>query len=127
MSNFGRLLAAVFLTFGCFGSSLIAIGAEDPACEEAETTAAMLDCANRLYSNADEELNLVYKQLMSQLAAERREPLRDAQKAWIEFRDKNVAFVASDVEGGTLYPVIEASKLAEMTERRTLELKEQLR
>lgn len=126
MCNSCGLLAAVLLAFSCFGSAPIAIGAEDPACEDAKTTAGMLDCASRRYSNADEELNLVYKQLMSKLAAERRGPLRDAQKAWIEFRDKNAAFVASDVEGGSLYPVIEAAELTEMTKRRILELKERL-
>lgn len=99
------------------------MGAEHPACEDEETTAGMLDCANRRYSDADEDLNRVYKQLMSQLAVERQGRLRDSQNAWIDYRDKNAAFVASDVEGGSLYPVIEASELAEMTRRRVRELR----
>lgn len=126
MKIYGRLVAAVFLTWTWHASGLGAVWASEKACEEAVTTAEMRDCLNRRYAEVDDELNRVYKQLLSQLDPERRELLRDAQKAWIEFRDKNAAFVASDAEGGTLYPIIEVSERASMTEHRIEELKERL-
>lgn len=126
MKIYGRLLAAVFLTWMWHVSGLGAVWASEKACEDAMTTAEMRDCLNRRYAEADDELNRVYKQLLAQLGPERRKLLRETQKAWIEFRDKHAAFVASDVEGGTLYPIIEVSERALMTERRIEELKERL-
>ena len=126
MKIYGRLLAAVFLTWAWHAFGPDAAWASEKACEEAVTTAEMRDCINRRYAEVDGELNRVYQQLLSQLDPERRKLLRDAQKAWIKFRDKNAAFVASDVEGGTLYPILEVSELASMTERRIAELKERL-
>lgn len=124
MKIYGRLLVAVFLTWHAFG--LDAVWASEKACEEAMTTAEMRDCVNRRYAKVDDELNRVYRRLLAQLDPKRRALLREAQKAWIEFRDKNAAFVASDAEGGTLYPIIEVSERASMTERRIEQLKERL-
>jgi uncharacterized protein YecT (DUF1311 family) len=83
----------------------------------------MQTCANRRYEAADAELNRVYKRLVPQLPAQRREQLKAAQHAWIGFRDKNAAFVASAAAGGTLYPILEVSEMAAMTEHRTEQLK----
>ena len=52
-----------------------------------------------------------------------REQLKEAQRAWIAFRDKNAAFVASTVEDGTMYPILEVSELATMTRNRTEQLR----
>lgn len=124
MKIYGRLLAAVFLmwSWDALGTGWVS----EKACQGAVTTAEMRDCVNRRYAEVDDELNRVYKQLLAQLDPERRELLRAAQRAWIAFRDKNAAFVASEVEGGTLYPIIEISERASMTERRIEELKERL-
>jgi uncharacterized protein YecT (DUF1311 family) len=78
---------------------------------------------NERYQQADAELNRVYEQLSAQLSDVRRERLRRAQRAWIVFRDRNSTFVASTVEGGTLYPVLEIMELTSMTQARTDQLK----
>jgi uncharacterized protein YecT (DUF1311 family) len=126
MKIYGRLLAAAFWASATLGLGPAAVWATGNACEDAETTAEMRDCANRRYTQADAELNQVYKQLSSQLEPERRGLLRDAQRAWVAFRDKNAAYVASDAEGGTLSPILEVSERAAMTEHRVQELKESL-
>lgn len=121
-----RLFVAVFLLLVSHAFGLRAVSAWEKACEDAVSTAEMRECVNRRYTEVDGELNQVYKQLFSQLGAERQELLRDAQRAWIEFRDKNAAFVASDFQDGTLYPLMEISERASMTERRVEELKARL-
>jgi len=122
----GNLLAAAFWAYAALGLCPSAAWTADDSCENALTTAEMRECANSRYARADTELNQVYKQLSSQLDPERRDLLRDAQRAWVEFRNKNATFVASDAQGGTLYPVLEISERAAMTERRVQELKQRL-
>jgi uncharacterized protein YecT (DUF1311 family) len=63
-------------------------------------TFAMIDCISAEYERQDERLNQLYQTLMSSLDYERRETLRAAQRAWIEFRDANCDFYF-DPQGGT--------------------------
>lgn len=48
---------------------------------------------------------------------------RDAQRSWIVYRDKSAEFEASEVEGGTMHPLLYLSALVAMTEKRLTELK----
>ena len=95
-------------------------------CKKATTTAAMRACENTRYQKAEQELNAVYKDLMQQLDEGRREKLRLAQSAWLQFREANAAFEADAARGGTLAPLIKMTVLADMTEARTAELKKAL-
>ena len=123
MKIYSRWCAAVLLVsaWHTFGSG--AVVASEQICAEAVTTAEMRKCVNRRYAEFDQELNDVYTRLISQLDSEHKKLLRDAQRAWIAYRDKNAAFVAGVFEDGTLYPVIEISERASRTERRIEELK----
>lgn len=98
----------------------------DLGCEDATTSAAMRACVNQRYQAADAKLNDIYQRLAAQLPEERRERLRAAQRAWIAFRDRNASFIASAVEQGTQYPILEVSALARMTQQRAEELKQLL-
>jgi len=101
--------------------------ASERDCKEAVSTAEMRTCANEQYQVADAELNRVYRQLTAQLSGMRREQLKAVQQAWIAFRDKNAAFAASVVEGGTLYPILEVTELTNLTKQRTEQLKAHLK
>lgn len=90
------------------------------------TTAEMRECLNQRYKQADTALNQLYRQLMSQLSKTQQIKLREAQQAWVLFRDKSAAFVASAAEGGTLQPLLSLSVLTSMTEKRVAELKDLL-
>jgi len=103
-----------------------AASAGDFICEAATTSAEMRACANQRYREADAALNAIYQRLTAQLPARRRERLRAAQQAWIAFRDRNASFIASAVEQGTQYPILEVSALAHMTEQRAEELEQLL-
>jgi uncharacterized protein YecT (DUF1311 family) len=119
------LLACIAIWVYLTGS----VGAEHPAndlCAEAMTTVEMRECLNKRYQQVDASLNQLYQQLMSQLSKTRQARLREAQQAWMLFRDKNAAFVASETEGGTMQPVVSLSVLVSMTEKRVAELKDLL-
>jgi uncharacterized protein YecT (DUF1311 family) len=99
----------------------------DP-CENAQTTAEMRDCAGKEYEAADAELNKVYQQLMSKLDTEGHQTaLKEAQLAWIKFRDANCDFESYLNRGGTIYPIVNTGCQTGMTINRTKELQEMLK
>lgn len=64
------------------------------------STAGMLECIGAEYERQDQRLNRVYRQLMSQLGAERQQALKTAQRLWLQFSEANCAFY-DDPDGGT--------------------------
>nr|AIA13622.1 Protein of unknown function (DUF1311) [uncultured bacterium] len=98
----------------------------DP-CENAQTTVEMRDCAGKEYEAADAELNKAYQQLMSKLDDEgHKTALKEAQLAWIKYRDANCDFESYLNRGGTIYPIVNAGCRTGMTINRTKELQEML-
>ena len=84
-------------------------------------------CAHREYLAADAELNRVYKQLASRLEGEEeRAKLKDAETAWIGYRDANCEYEAFFYRGGTMRPLIQSFCLARVTKARAAELKQQI-
>jgi uncharacterized protein YecT (DUF1311 family) len=65
-------------------------------------------------------LNAAYKDLMRRVEAGQREPLKDAQRLWIHYRDANCGFYGS--QEGTIREVQEAECFRSMTQERALEL-----
>ncbi len=89
----------------------------------------MNDCAHQEYVKADAEMNRVYKQLISVLAADQAKDqtkLREAQRAWVKYRDANCESESSLNEGRTIYPMVYDICLTSMTEERTKRLKDML-
>ena len=121
------LLTTVVSLFICAGQGFCQEQEKDDPCAEAMTTMEMRECADDRYQKADAELNEVYKQLMVKLEEARQAKLKEAQRAWIAFRDKSAEFEASEAEGGSMYPVILVSVSADMTEARVNELRETLK
>ncbi len=116
----------IILCSSVCASLAISVGEARPAndpCAEAMTTVEMRECLNKRYNKVDGELNHVYQQVMSQLSKTRQTKLRETQRLWILFRDKSAEFEASEVEGGTIYPLVYLLSLASMTEKRVDELK----
>ena len=84
-------------------------------------TSKMMDCIGTETTRQDARLNKVYKAVMVQLDNANKARLREAQKAWITFRDANVAFYR-DPEGGTGSMVTGADRFLIMTAQRASEL-----
>jgi uncharacterized protein YecT (DUF1311 family) len=79
------------------------------------------------YKAADATLNRVYQQLVAMLEPEEKAQLKEAQTAWIKYRDTNCEFVADQHKGGSIRPMIYGLCLAEVTSNRTAELKDQIK
>jgi uncharacterized protein YecT (DUF1311 family) len=99
---------------------------KDP-CEDAMTTIEMQECLDQQYQKWDAKLNLAYKEIRSKLTAARKTKLKEAQLAWIAFRDKSAEFEASEEEGGSMYSLVYISVMASLTEQRVENLREILK
>ncbi len=96
-------------------------------CEEARTQFESNQCAHKQFLAADGELNKVYNKLMSTLDnAEERAKLKDAELAWLKYRDANCEYEAFFYRGGTIRPMIQSLCLTRVTGARAAELKKQL-
>lgn len=114
------------------------IGAAAGACQEAAggaTTAGIMACLDSETAAWDAMLNEEYGLLRGDLRAEdaaaagkslvsRSDAMRDAQRAWIAFRDADCALRWSMWQDGTIRGPVAARCLLDHTARRTLELRD---
>jgi len=68
----------------------------------------------------NERLNRAYRNLPQRLDAGQLDPLKDAQRLWIKYRDANCAFYGS--QDGTIRQIQAAECVCSMTKDRALEL-----
>jgi uncharacterized protein YecT (DUF1311 family) len=94
-------------------------------CEGNGSQAEASGCAHREFLAADAELNKAYNRLTGILDAEEKALLKEAELAWIKYRNTNCTFESSQYAGGTMRPMIESFCMARVTKARTAELKEQ--
>ena len=87
----------------------------------------MTQCARRDYQTADALLNQAYRRLAAMLDDEKKTQLKEAQTAWLKYRDSNCEFVADEFKGGSMRPMIYADCLGDMTKKRTDELRNQIK
>ncbi len=123
-----------FLILACLG---LPAAAQDADCTNPPDQMTITQCAYQEWQTADAELNSVYKRAMaklqeqdSQLDAALRggpEALRDAQRAWITFRDKTCEAEGFAMRGGSGEPMVVAFCLTRITRERTAHLYDMLR
>ena len=92
-------------------------------CDGAITQQAMNACAAEAYRAADAELNRVYRAVLQAAGDRHAERVRNAQRAWLAFRDAHCAVEAGTVEGGSMEPMVRDHCLADATRQRTDELR----
>ena len=103
-------------------------------CANAITQLEMNLCAAREYQAADTELNTVWKDARAAARyadAEQSEDLRGAdeallagQRGWLAYRDGQCKLAGFDARGGSMEPMLVSSCLADLTRKRTQELKD---
>jgi uncharacterized protein YecT (DUF1311 family) len=97
-------------------------------CSKASTTAEMVTCATQDLEAADRALNSAYTSAMTLMRKRAKEfpkaadRLRDAQRAWLAFRNANCSWAAGVMQGGTGHPMVDISCRTTMTRARTAEL-----
>ena len=110
-------LSVLVLTFA-ISSSADTSGLEPNVCVTQATTVEMIQCADWHYKQADRWLNQVYKNQSKYKDAPAKKLLRDAQRAWIKFRDAECQSQRDAGRGGTIVPLFEIGCLTSMTENR---------
>ena len=91
-------------------------------CGDLGTQNAMDRCVLSELQKADNELNDAYNGYRSRLDVDQKRRFKDAQLAWVKFRDLACGFESSGVEGGSIHPFILRSCLARLTRTRLKEL-----
>jgi uncharacterized protein YecT (DUF1311 family) len=84
------------------------------------STPEMVDCLNAQRAHWDKELTIAYQERLKDADPQQRELLRQAERAWIKFRDANCAYMGAGE--GTISSINAAECLRGMTEKRAREL-----
>lgn len=92
--------------------------------EEAVTQSEMNETAEETYKLWDDTLNVVWGLLEANLNEADMEVLRKEEREWIAFKDAEVQAAGEENGGGSLQPLLEAMKAAELTKARVYELAE---
>ncbi|HEY9623028.1 MAG TPA: lysozyme inhibitor LprI family protein [Crinalium sp.] len=101
--------------------------AQQPECNNPQTQSEMNTCAAKSADLADTKLNETYQKLKETLQGSDADLLVSAQRAWIDFRDKNCQFSSGRFEGGSIAPLVYSSCVERVTKQRTQELEGYLR
>lgn len=92
--------------------------------EEAVTQSEMNETAEEMYKLWDDTLNVVWGLLEADLNEADMEVLRKEEREWIAFKDAEVQAAGEENGGGSLQPLLEAMKAAELTKARVYKLAE---
>ncbi len=84
------------------------------------STPEMVDCLNAQRAHWDKELTIAYQALMKSAGPVQHDKLREAERAWIKYRDANCGYYAAGE--GTIARVNAAACLRDMTRQRAQEL-----
>ena len=86
------------------------------------------DCAGDGLRKADAALNETYGRIMSRLkpTPSATQALREAQRAWLRFRDGECDFATIGTEGGSIRPMLVAQCRQQLTEQRVTQLRRSL-
>ncbi len=96
--------------------------AQARSCSGAGTQAAMNRCAGDELKAADAKLNKTYRELLASLSPAGASRLKEAQRAWIRFRDAECSFQSNGKDGGSIAPMVSAGCMTRLTQQRTSQL-----
>jgi uncharacterized protein YecT (DUF1311 family) len=117
------------IAFCAAGEQSEAQDLEEIACYQRDySQQAMNMCAGDAYERADKRLNDQWAQLIDVIKddKEAKNRLIDSQRAWIKYRDAWCDTAAWDNRGGTIWPLIHSSCLAQLTRDRVKQLSDEL-
>ncbi|HEY0325513.1 MAG TPA: lysozyme inhibitor LprI family protein [Allosphingosinicella sp.] len=115
------------------------LGAQEPDCRTAETQADMNRCAYLDFQAADRELNQLWPQMVALARESDRElgpdfddrpsgeqTLREAQRAWLSFRDGWCTYEGYEARGGSMETMLYEGCRATLTRDRVAQLRRML-
>ena len=93
-----------------------------PGCANANTQAALNDCASQDFLAAGADYGASYQALSARLSARSKTALRSTQKAWLAYRTAACSFESSGLQGGSAQAMVRSQCEARMTRARAAEL-----
>jgi len=127
-------MIAVLVAAGVLGAAQAAAAQRN--CDDPQTQAEMNLCASSDFERADDELNALWPQVIEavrradmelgpvsdgRVSGETR--LREAQRAWITFRDAHCAVVGYEARGGSMEAMLYNGCRARVTRERVEQLR----
>lgn len=118
-----RFWAAAIVAAACTAQAQVAApdrfsGVFDECVQKADgRDTDMANCAWAEGERQDQRLNQAYKSLMAMLPAERKKRMQEAQRAWVQYKEKQLV-LESSATGGTMDRVNAASLYLSMTAER---------
>jgi uncharacterized protein YecT (DUF1311 family) len=103
------------------------IGAVTISCQQepgGASTMGMIDCNTREWSVWDERLNRVYQDALKEAPSKLARALRDAQRVWLQWREKRCKLPAIDNEGGSIVGPLYTGCMLDATARQALWLED---
>mgnify|MGYP000861382073 CR=1 FL=1 len=84
------------------------------------------DALREMYEEWDKELNIVYQKIMKDADSVTKNKLRNAQRAWIKFRDSEIenSYYTNNPNGGSMGILFSLNTAAKLTEERAVQLAE---
>jgi uncharacterized protein YecT (DUF1311 family) len=80
----------------------------------------MIDCNTREWGVWDERLNRVYQDALKEAPSKLARALRDAQRVWMQWREKRCRLPATDNEGGSIVGPLYTGCMLDATARQAL-------
>jgi len=119
-------IALCMLTGGAAASDAPLYKTKD--CDKDMVQMEMNLCAGANLDAANAELNHVYQKLMSQQTDQKsKDQLKDVERTWISYRDKECAWeIGPQEDGGSIWSMAMDNCLQDQTDARIRELKSQL-
>jgi len=96
--------------------------AQQKNCENAVSQLDMNRCAEQDASDADKELNEVYRSILKKLNQQQQSELKSAQRAWLAYRDADCGAESVLYAGGSVAPMTKLACVANLTRERTKEI-----
>jgi len=110
--------------FGLLGTASFAFGGLPPDCYDPQNdTHAIKQCQWKALEYYDAQLNRNYHQLKHTLSRKEQSRLRNAQRAWIVWRDKECAFEGYPMRGGSAEQHFVNDCLIRLTRQRAVGLR----
>ncbi|MBI1203800.1 MAG: DUF1311 domain-containing protein [Rhodopseudomonas sp.] len=102
----------------CAGAALAGEPGNPGTCDG--STPEIVDCLMAQRAHWDRELTIAYQEAMKSAGPDQKVKLRDAERAWIKYRDANCAYYLAGE--GTIARINAAACFRDMTKRRAEEL-----
>jgi len=117
-----RIALTVIAAAALIGAAVSAWAGEqgEPDQTYGVSTPEMVECLNAKTAHWDKELTIAYQKALKDALPAQREKLREAERAWIKYRDANCAYY--DAGEGSIARLQAAECMRGMTEKRAKEL-----